>query len=382
MKLTFLFLCAVLPPLVPVSFGAGAGEPGFFGTGQAGLTAGGAGSFKITSPSTRAAVRFTAATGGPLESFSFGANPGRGYASRQADAFAVALHADNDGRPGRLIAKAAETIFNDGGARVRTARFAPGVTVVAGSVYHLVISAPRADADSRVFGVEYALLARGVTPVNSPDMRTVDPAGALQTSEGESAGWNVLAQAAPAHEVVIAGRPQGWGYTGTVEFQLKRGPAGSSYPMQTFAFDAVPLGVKVTPRRLSLSLRPQGALAGAAVTVFAEIVTRVGFETVASTSGTFTFPDQARFEAVAMEFEGGAALTGGADYVLIIGLMDEVTKDSRDFLFMRGFSWGIGSPNLHELSWQGTTGAAHMANDASGLGRATTGADLPFLIEF
>lgn len=375
-------LYALLSTLALVPSGLGAGEAGLFGTGGAGLTAAGAGSYKITSPATRVSVRLTAASSGALESFSFAANPGRGYTSRQSDAFLVELHADNGGNPGALIAKPAETIFNDAGARVRTVRFAPGVKLEGGSVYHFVISAPQADADSRVFGIEYSVFARSVTPVASSDMTTADPAMGLLTLGREGAGWQLFNQAAVAHEVVIAGKKQGWGYTGTTEFQLKRGPAGSSYPMQTFVFDAVPRGLKVTPRRLSISLRPQGALVKTPVTVFAEVVTRVGFETVASATGTFTFPDLARFDPISLEFEEGAELTGGGDYVLIVGLMDEVTRDSRDFLFMRGFSWGIGSPNLHEISWQGTAGSASVSGNASAPGSPMTGADLPFLIEF
>ncbi|HEY9249697.1 MAG TPA: hypothetical protein VIO38_11215, partial [Rariglobus sp.] len=71
-----------------------------------------------------------------------------------------------------------------------------------------------------------------------------------------------------------------------------------------------------------------------------------------------------------------------ANYVLIVGLAEEVTAGPKDFLFMRGYGWGIGSPNLHALSWQGAAGCAHVSPDASGLGAPNPGADIPFLIDY
>ncbi len=352
-----------------------------FGPGTAGLTAAGAGSLKLTSPQMRASVRFTAARSGELSSFSFGANPGGGYASKQNDAFVVALHADENGKPGKVLAPANETIFNDGGARVRTVRFSPGTPVRGGSVYHLVIAAPLADATTRIFGLEYALLGQSVVPVDSLDMRRTDPLAAVLESKDGGGGWTLIKSAIAAHEIVIGGEPQGWGYTGTVELPLRRGPAGAQYVMQTFRFTTSGGAAKAVPQHLRLALRPQGALAGKEVNVFAEIVTPVGFKTVAEASAAVTLTDASRFEPVELSFEGGS-LTEGASYVLIIGLTDEVTATPKDFLFMRGYSWGIGSPNLHELSWQGTTGCAHVSTDASALGSPLRGADVPFLIDY
>jgi hypothetical protein len=352
-----------------------------FGTGKGGLTAAGAGSCKLTSPQMRASVRFTAGKTGDLSAFHFGANPGRGYVSKQNDAFTVTLHADEGGSPGKVIARAGETIFNDGGARVRTARFAPGTALTAGSVYHLVISAPLADAAARVFGIEYALLGQSVTPVDSTDMERTDPAAAVLSSSDGGGSWTPVKWAIAAHEIVIGDKSQGWGYTGTQEFALKRGSAGAQYAMQTFRFTTSGGAAKAVPQRLRLALRPQGALAGKPVNVFAEIVTPVGFQTVAEASATVTLADESRFDPVVLPFET-ATLTAGASYVLIVGLVDEATATPKDFLFMRGYSWGIGSPNLHEVSWQGTAGCAYVSSDASALGSPIRGGDLPFLIEY
>jgi hypothetical protein len=352
-----------------------------FGTGKGGLTAAGAGSLKLTSPEMRASVRFTALRSGELSVFNFGANPGAGYASGQKDVFSVVLHTDEGGVPGKELARATQTIFNDGGARVRTARFERGAVVRAGAVYHLVIAAPRADASGRVFGIEYAFLGQAVTPVNSIDMEQVDPAAAVLDSSDGGASWAPVKAAIAAHEIVIGGKSQGWGYTGTVEFPLKRGPGGTQYVMQTFRFTTRGGAAKVVPQRLHLALRPQGELAGKPVSVFAEIVTPVGFQTVAEASATVTLGNASRFDPVVLPFEGGA-LTEGASYVLIVGLIDEVTVTSRDFLFMRGYGWGIGSPNLHEVSWQGASGGAYISSDAGTLGSPIRGGDVPFLIDY
>lgn len=360
---------------------AGASAADTFGSGKGGLTAAGAGSLKLTTPDMRASVRFTAAGAGDLSGFNFGANPGGGYASKQVDAFTVTLHADAAGLPGKQLARAAEISFNDGGARVRGARFSPGTTLRAGEAYHLVVAAPLADAGKRIFGIEYALLGQSVVPVNSLDMEQADPVGGLLESKDAGASWTPVKSAIVAHEIVIGGKSQGWGYTGTVELPLKRGPAGSQYVMQTFRFTTRGGAAKAVPQRLHLALRPQGALAGKPVNVFAEIVTPVGFQTVAEASATVTLENASRFHPVVLSFAGGT-LTEGANYVLIVGLIDEVTVTPKDFLFMRGYGWGIGSPNLHEVSWQGAAGCAYVSPDASGLGSPIRGGDVPFLIDY
>lgn len=373
----FLFAFVCLSTIAPI----GAAVTETFGTGKGGLTAAGSGSLKLMSPEMRASVRFTALSSGELSVFNFGANPGGGYFSGQKNVFTVALHADEGGMPGREIARADETVFNDGGARVRTARFAPGAAVRAGAAYHLVVAAPLADAAAHVFGLEYAFLGQAVVPVNSIDMEQVDPvAGVLDSSDG-GASWAPVKSAIAAHEIVIGVKSQGWGYTGTVELPIKRGPAGTQYVMQSFRFTTRGRAGKAVPQRLHLALRPQGALTGKPVKVFAEIVTPVGFQTVAEAAVTVTLPNASRFDPVVLPFEGGT-MTEGASYVLIVGLTEEVTSAPKDFLFMRGYSWGIGSPNLHEVSWQGSAGCASVSSDASAQGPVIRGADVPFLIDY
>lgn len=379
MNLRRSFFLTLLGLAVSVTTGVATTES--FGTGKGGLTAAGAGSLKLTSPEMRASVRFTALRSGELSLFNFGANPGGGYASGQKNVFTVVLHTDEGGMPGKEVARATETIFNDGGARVRTARFEPGPVVRAGAVYHLVIAAPLADASDRVFGLEYAFLGQTVTPINSIDMEQVDPAAAVLDSSDGGASWGPVKAAITAHEIVIGGRSQGWGYTGTVELPLKRGPAGSQYVMQTFRFTTHGGAARVVPQRLHLALRPQGALVGKPVNLFAEIVTPVGFNTVAAASATVTLGNVSRFDPVVLPF-GGGTLTEGASYVLIVGLIDEVTATPKDFLFMRGYGWGIGSPNLHEVSWQGAAGCAYVSPDASAMGSPIRGGDVPFLIDY
>lgn len=356
-------------------------EPQRFGPGRAALVAAGSGTFKITSPEARVSIRFSASRDGALTRFGFAAFPGAGYASHEKDAFKVALHDDANGLPGRVLASATETRFNDGGARLRTALFSPGTQVAAGRTYHLVISCPQADSQARAFGVEYALMPRDGTALNSFDMDTPDAGRGFLTSADGGASWTQVAQAVGAHEIVIGGLPQGWAYTGTVEMPIKRGPAGIQYMMQTFRFDTRGQGASVSPRALILSMRPQGALAGRPVRVFAEIVTQTGFQTVAEAGAVATLADASRFSTVTLPFEK-AKLADGADYVLILGLADEDTVSAKDFLFVRGYNWGIGSPNLNDLSWQGAASCAYFSDDPGRLGRALPSADIPFVIEY
>lgn len=352
-----------------------------FGPGVAGLTAAGAGLSKLTSAQDRVAVRFTALVDGPLTEFSFGAIPGAGYASNEANAFAVVLHADQNGLPGNLVTRATAYQFNDAGARVRTARFEQSVPLKKGGVYHLVVSAPGADADRRSFGVTHARIGRDIAPVHSLDMEPTDAASALLTSTDGGATWTRLENAIATHEILIGKKAQGWGYTGTFETQLMRGPAVARYAMQTFTFTPNDGVRRAVPKRLHLALRPQGGLVGKPVKVFAHVVSPVGFHTMAEAYATVTLKDGARFETVELPFEEGA-LVAKANYILIIGLSEEVSATASDFLFMRGFSWGIGSPNLTHLTWQGPANCAYVSSTASSLGDARPGADLPFMIDY
>lgn len=353
-----------------------------FGPGKAGLAAAGAGQARLFSPQARVSVRFTAAHTGALTEFGFGVIPGSGFSSGQANAFTVVLHADRNGAPGAEIARATKTLFNDAGARARSALFQPGVPVRAGTVYHLVIASPWADGGDRVFGVTHTRLARGIVPVDSFEMAQADVAAAVLTATDGGAVWTPVEQSIATHEIVINGQPQGWGYTGTLELPLKRGPAGTQYVMQTFAFrTGGARGRKVVPASLHVSVRPQGALAGRPVKLFAHIVTPSSFHTMAEAYATVTLADTSRFEPVALAFSEGT-LVEGANYVLILGLAEEVTAGPDDFVFLRGYNWGIGFPNLSELSWQGTEGCAYFSPTATTLGEPRPGGDVPFLIDY
>lgn len=370
-----LLVCVTCLPGRAVTAGA-------FGPGKAGLTAAGAGQARLLSPQARVSVRFTAAHTGALTEFGFGAIPGSGFASRQADAFTVVLHEDRDGLPGAELARAAKTLFNDAGARARSALFEPGVPVRAGTVYHLVIASPRADGGDRAFGVTYTRLAREVVPVNSFEMAPEDPAAAVLTSTDAGKAWAPVEQSVATHKIVIAGKSQGWGYTGTFELPLKRGPAGAQYVMQTFAFRTGGSPRQIKPAYLHLSVRPQGALVGTPVKLFAHIVTPSGFDTRAEAYATVTLTDPSRFEPVTFSFVEGRTLVEGANYILILGLSEEVTVSPADFVFLRGYNWGIGSPNLSELSWQGTGGCAYLSPTPNELGEPRPGGDVPFVIDY
>ena len=377
-----LYLVRVLLLICVTCLTGRTATPGAFGPGKAGLTAAGPGQAKLFSSQTRVSVRFTATHTGALTEFGFGAIPGPGFSSRQPDAFTVALHADQNGKPGAELARATKAIFNDAGARARMALFEPGVLVRAGIVYHLVIASSWADDGDHAFSVTYTRLARDVTPVNSFEMSPVDPAAAVLTSVDAGRAWAPVEQSIATHKIIIAGESQGWGYTGTLELPLKRGPGGAQYVMQTFAFRTGGSQPQVVPTGLRLSVRPQGALVGSPVKLFAHIVTPSGFDTVAEAYATVTLTDPSRFEPVTLVFVKGRTLVEGANYVLILGLAEEVTVSPADFVFLRGYNWGIGSPNLSELSWQGTGGCAYLSRTPNELGEPRPGGDVPFLIDY
>ncbi|AHF90470.1 hypothetical protein OPIT5_09925 [Opitutaceae bacterium TAV5] len=364
----FQLLCASLPAAT-------------FGTGQAGLTAAGNDIIRLDTPETRLAIRFTAATDGELTEVAFASGHGSGYAANQPDAFTVTLHADTGGRPGERLATADRTTFNATGARLRAAAFS-GVAIKAGTVLHAVIAAPAADA-ARYLSIESSRLPQGVVPVQSLDMTTRDPAAGVLVSTDAGATWSARPQTIAAHRVTISDRTQGWAYTGTLDLRLRNGPAGKEYPMQNFRFLTGEAGGKASVTAIRISLRPQGGLVNKPVKVFARILEDPSLRPLVSAGQTVTLADAARFEPVTLPVTGDATLQDGTDYVLVLGLSDEVSAGEKDFLFMRAPNWGIGSPNLNDLNWQTGANAVTVSRAPDRIdGSRFPTADMPFLIEY